>query len=58
MRGGGRFVDSFFLGPGRALMAVRDGIVFCQEKNEDETIALLLGSLELGKDRLENMRGK
>ncbi len=26
---------------GRMLMAVREGFVFCQEKNEDETITIV-----------------
>jgi hypothetical protein len=37
----GRFIDSFYLGPGRKLMAVREGHIFCQEKNEDETITIV-----------------
>jgi hypothetical protein len=37
----GRFVDSFYLGAGRSLMAVGDGFLFCQEKNEDETITIV-----------------
>ena len=37
----GRFVDSFYLGPGRRLLAVLDGHIFCQEKNEDETISIV-----------------
>jgi hypothetical protein len=37
----GRFIDSFYLGAGRALMAVREGFIFCQEKNEDETIRIV-----------------
>lgn len=37
----GRFVDSFYLGPGRTLMAVQEGVVFCQEKREDETIVIV-----------------
>jgi hypothetical protein len=37
----GRFVDSFYVGAGRMLMAVREGFVFCQEKNEDETITIV-----------------
>ena len=37
----GRFIDSFFLGAGRSLMAVQDGIIFCQEKKEDETITIV-----------------
>jgi len=38
---GGRYIDSFYLGPGRSLMAVGEGYVFCQEKNEDETITIV-----------------
>jgi hypothetical protein len=38
---GGRFVDSFYIGAGRMLMAFREGFVFCQEKNEDETITIV-----------------
>jgi hypothetical protein len=38
---GGRFIDGFYLGPGRTLMAVREGYIFCQEKNEDETITIV-----------------
>ena len=37
----GRFIDSFYLGPGRSLMAVRESHIFCQEKNEDETITIV-----------------
>jgi len=37
----GRFVDSFYLGAGRTLMAVREDSIFCQEKNEDETITIV-----------------
>lgn len=37
----GRFIDSFFLGAGRSLMAVQDGAIFCQEKKEDETITIV-----------------
>lgn len=37
----GRFVDSFYLGAGRALMAVREGFVFTQEKAVDETITIV-----------------
>jgi hypothetical protein len=36
----GRFIDSFYLGAGRALMAVRDDALYCREKNEDETISI------------------
>jgi hypothetical protein len=36
----GRFIDSFYLGAGRLLMAVREGFVFCMEKNEDGTITI------------------
>jgi len=37
----GRFIDSFFLGSARTLMAVEEGGIFCQEKNEDETITIV-----------------
>jgi hypothetical protein len=37
----GRFVDNFFLGTGRTLMAVREGFVICREQNEDETITIV-----------------
>jgi hypothetical protein len=37
----GRFIDSFFLGPGRTLWAIEEGGIFCQEKNEDETITIV-----------------
>lgn len=37
----GRFVDSFHLGAGRALMAVRKDVLYCQEKNEDETVNIV-----------------
>lgn len=37
----GRFIDSFYLGAGKQLMAVREGYLFCQEKNEDETITIV-----------------
>ncbi len=37
----GHFIDSFYLGPGRTLMAVREGFIFCMEKNEDETIMII-----------------
>jgi len=39
--GEGRFVDSFYLGAGRSLMAVREDFIFCQEKNEGETITIV-----------------
>ena len=39
--GNGRFIDSFFLGPGRTLMAVHEDRIFCQEKKEDETITIV-----------------
>lgn len=39
--GNGRFTDSFYLGPGRTLMAVGDDCLFSQEKNEDETITIV-----------------
>jgi hypothetical protein len=37
----GRFLDSFYLGAGRTLMAVREDAIFCREKNEDESIFLV-----------------
>ena len=37
----GRFIDSFHLGPGRRLLAVLDGHIFCQKNNEDETISIV-----------------
>lgn len=37
----GRFIDSYYLGPGRRLLAVTADHIFCQEKNEDESIALV-----------------
>ena len=37
----GRYADSFYLGAGRALMAVEEGFVFCQEKGEDESIRIV-----------------
>jgi hypothetical protein len=43
----GQFIDSFYLGAGRSLMAVREAFVLCLEKNEDETITIvkyLIGS--------------
>jgi len=43
---GGRFADSFYLGAGRTLMAVREDAVFCQQKNEDETIAIVKYRIE------------
>jgi len=39
--GDGRFIDSFYLGPGRALMAAKEGFIFTQEKNQDETISIV-----------------
>jgi hypothetical protein len=36
----GHFVDSFYLGAGRMLMAVGEGCIFYQEKREDETITI------------------
>ena len=41
-----RFLDSFYLGPGRTLMAVREDAIFCQQKNEDETIAIVKYRIE------------
>jgi hypothetical protein len=42
----GRFLDSFYLGAGRTLMAVREDAVFCREKNEDETITIVKYRIE------------
>jgi hypothetical protein len=42
----GRFVDSFYLGAGRILMAVREDAVYCQEKNEDEAITIVKYRIE------------
>ncbi len=42
----GRFLDSFYLGAGRTLMAVHDGFIFCMEKNEDETITIVKYRIE------------
>ena len=42
----GRFLDSFYLGAGRTLMAVREEAVFCQQKNEDETITIVKYRIE------------
>lgn len=42
----GRFLDSFYLGAGRTLMAVREDAIFCQQKNEDETIAIVKYRIE------------
>ena len=42
----GHFLDSFYLGAGRTLMAVREDAIFCREKNEDETIAIVKYSIE------------
>jgi hypothetical protein len=42
----GRFVDNFYLGAGRSLMAVREDAVFCQEKAEDETIRIVKYRIE------------
>jgi len=47
---GGRYVDCFFLGPGRTLMAVQKSFVFCQEKNADETIAIVKYRIEGSAD--------
>lgn len=37
----GWFVDSFYLGAGRSLMAVREDAVFCQEKSADDRITIV-----------------
>jgi hypothetical protein len=42
----GRFVDSFYLGAGRTLMAVREDTVYCQAKKEDETITIVKYKIE------------
>jgi len=42
----GRFVDSFYLGAGRALMAVREDSVFCLEKTEDESLTIVKCRIE------------
>jgi hypothetical protein len=42
----GRFLDSFYLGAGRALMAVREDDVFCLEKNEDESLTIVKYRIE------------
>jgi len=42
----GRFVDSFYLGASRTLMAVREGFIFFMEKNEDETITIVKYRIE------------
>jgi hypothetical protein len=45
----GRFVDSFYLGVGKALMAVRDDDLYCQEKGEDETISIVKYRIDKGE---------
>jgi hypothetical protein len=42
----GRFVDSFFLGAGKTLMAIQEDTIFCQEKSEDETITIVKYRIE------------
>jgi hypothetical protein len=42
----GRFLDSFYLGAGRTLMAVREDAVFCREKNEDESLTVVKYRIE------------
>jgi hypothetical protein len=42
----GRFIDSFYLGAGRTLMAVRKDAVYCQEKSADEAIAIVKYRIE------------
>jgi hypothetical protein len=37
----GHFSDSFYLGAGRSLMAVREDFVLCQETNKDETVTIV-----------------
>jgi hypothetical protein len=45
----GRWLDSFYLGHGRALFTVWKDYVFVQEKNPDETIALVKYRIAEGK---------
>jgi hypothetical protein len=42
----GRFLDSFYLGAGRTLMAVREDSVFCLEKNADESLTVVKYRIE------------
>ncbi len=42
----GRFLDSFYLGAGRTLMAVREDSVFCLEKNMDESLKVVKYRIE------------
>jgi hypothetical protein len=42
----GRFVDSFYLGADRSLMAVREDVIFCQEKSQEETITIVKYRIE------------
>ena len=37
----GRFIDSFYLGAGRSLMAVSEDFILCEETNEDETVTIV-----------------
>jgi hypothetical protein len=37
----GRFIDNFYLGTGRSLMAIREDFILCEETNEDETITIV-----------------
>ncbi len=45
----GRWLDSFYLGPDRALLTVWKDYIFVQEKNADETIALVKYRIAEGK---------
>ncbi len=42
----GRFIDSFYIGLGRTLMACREGDLFIQEKNPDETYRIVKYRIE------------
>jgi hypothetical protein len=37
----GRFVDNFYLGAGRSLMAVSNDFILCEEINKDETVTIV-----------------
>jgi len=46
----GRFIDSFYLGAGRSLMAVSEDFILCEETNEDETVTIVkyrIGSAQI-----------
>lgn len=42
----GHFIDNFYLGAGRALMAAQESAVYCQEKGEDESIRVVKYRIE------------